>query len=608
MDTKEAPKAHGNAPLRPALARQLEDVIERCTDCGVCRDECGFLQKHGTPVEIAQGFTPKQVSRQALPFECSLCRLCDAVCPAGLKPRDLFMEMRREAVERGQGPFPEHKGELRYEKTGMSRTFTWYALPDGCTSVLFPGCSFAGTRPGRTRELYATLSEKNPSLGVVLDCCGRISSDLGREAFARIMMEEMADYLLSQGVREVITVCPNCRDMFMDYGKGLSVVTVYEMLAAGTPAPAPGGKPLVLHDPCGARFHRGSHDSVRLLLRSAGFSAEEMGHSRERTMCCGNGAGVDAFSPELSRKWLKKTSGEAGGRPVVTYCAGCAGALGSCTQAAHVLDAVYEPQNVTAGRTTVSKGIVTFLSRLRLKRHFQSTIAARSSRERRFVPEGEGGKSRAGRLLILAAVIAAIVAVRMTGAADALDRDHLQAFVEGCGSWAPLIYMLVYAIAPSLFLPGLPITIVGGMLFGPFWGVVYTITGATAGACLAFLIARYAARDWVEGKLTSPRWKKLDEGVERNGWKVVAFTRLIPLFPFNLLNYAFGLTKIGFVPYAVTSFICMLPACIAFIVFSSSLLDLLRGRVSLNLIIGAGLIALVSLIPIVYNRKRKGEM
>jgi len=149
---------------------------------------------------------------------------------------------------------------------------------------------------------------------------------------------------------------------------------------------------------------------------------------------------------------------------------------------------------------------------------------------------------------------------------------------------------------------------VGGMLFGPFWGVVYTITGATAGACLAFLIARYAARDWVEGKLTSPRWKKLDEGVERNGWKVVAFTRLIPLFPFNLLNYAFGLTKIGFVPYAVTSFICMLPACIAFIVFSSSLLDLLRGRVSLNLIIGAGLIALVSLIPIVYNRKRKGEM
>jgi uncharacterized membrane protein YdjX (TVP38/TMEM64 family) len=139
--------------------------------------------------------------------------------------------------------------------------------------------------------------------------------------------------------------------------------------------------------------------------------------------------------------------------------------------------------------------------------------------------------------------------------------------------------------------------------------VVYAITGATIGACLAFLVARYAARGWIEGKLTSPRWKRLDEGVQRNGWKVVAFTRLIPLFPFNLLNYAFGLTRIGFVPYAVATFICMLPACIAYIVFSSSLIDLLKGKISANLLIGVALIVLVSLIPLVYRHflKRKGK-
>jgi uncharacterized membrane protein YdjX (TVP38/TMEM64 family) len=168
-------------------------------------------------------------------------------------------------------------------------------------------------------------------------------------------------------------------------------------------------------------------------------------------------------------------------------------------------------------------------------------------------------------------------------------------------------YILLYTIAPSLFLPGLPITIVGGILFGPLWGVVYTITGATAGACLAFLISRYVARDWIQSRLTGPRWRQLDKNVEKIGWKIVAFTRLVPLFPFNLLNYAFGLTPISFLPYAVTTFICMLPACIAFIVFSSSLLDLLKGNISPGLIIGILLIVAVSLIPFMIRNFKPGQ-
>jgi uncharacterized membrane protein YdjX (TVP38/TMEM64 family) len=88
----------------------------------------------------------------------------------------------------------------------------------------------------------------------------------------------------------------------------------------------------------------------------------------------------------------------------------------------------------------------------------------------------------------------------------------------------------------------------------------------------------------------------------------VAFTRLIPLFPFNLLNYAFGLTRIRFFEYAVATFLCMLPACIAFIVFSSSLLDLLRGRISGSFILGAALVAAISSLPFFYRRfSRKTE-
>ncbi|MCX5831888.1 MAG: TVP38/TMEM64 family protein [Deltaproteobacteria bacterium] len=211
------------------------------------------------------------------------------------------------------------------------------------------------------------------------------------------------------------------------------------------------------------------------------------------------------------------------------------------------------------------------------------------------------------RILLLSVIAAMVLAFRLTGAARYLDHETLRQGMESVGGLAPFVYMLIYALAPSLLLPGLPITIAGGVLFGPFWGVIYTTIGSTIGACLAFLVARYVAREWVEGKLLSPRWRRLDASAEQHGWKVVAFTRLIPLFPFNLLNYAFGLTRIKFLHYAVATFLCMLPACIAFIVFSSSLLDLLRGKVSLTFVAGLGLIILVSLLPLLCGRYKKKE-
>jgi uncharacterized membrane protein YdjX (TVP38/TMEM64 family) len=274
----------------------------------------------------------------------------------------------------------------------------------------------------------------------------------------------------------------------------------------------------------------------------------------------------------------------------------------------HALDVLYEPEAALAGKVPVSKPPLTYLNRLRIKNFFRKTTNAAVSRERIYTASQRKKKGWTGRLAILAILIAAIVSIRMTGATRYLDQETLRQLIAGYGMLAPLIYMLIYSVAPALLLPGLPITIAGGILFGPFWGVIYTITSSTVGACIAFLISRYIARNWVEDKLRSPRWRKLDEGVEKHGWKVVAFTRLIPLFPFNLLNYAFGMTKIGFWPYAVTTFVCMLPACIAFIVFSSSLLDLVRGKISAELIVGIALIVLVSLIPFFYRRyqKKKG--
>lgn len=212
-------------------------------------------------------------------------------------------------------------------------------------------------------------------------------------------------------------------------------------------------------------------------------------------------------------------------------------------------------------------------------------------------------------LLFILLIAGIIIAVRLLHLDQYLEKERLRQFVAGYGVWGPIIYLVIWTLAPPLFLPGLPITLTGGVLFGPFWGVVYTIFGATAGATLAFLVARYLARDWVAGKLQGTRLATLDDKVAQEGWEIVAFTRLIPIFPFFLLNYAFGLTRVPLLHYVLATFFGMLPLTVAYVYFSANVLDLFQGKFSKELLVGILLLVLVSLIPFAYKKikARKGE-
>lgn len=207
-----------------------------------------------------------------------------------------------------------------------------------------------------------------------------------------------------------------------------------------------------------------------------------------------------------------------------------------------------------------------------------------------------------GVILVLL-LLSVVLLQRYTHFEKYLDPEILKSWISGFGFWGPVIYILLYSIIPSLLVPGLPITIAGGILFGPIYGTIYTAVGATIGAAVSFLIARYLARELIANLLKKhKKLDVLDKEVEKQGWKIVAFTRLIPLFPYNILNYAFGLTGIRFSHYVLASFIFMLPAIIAFVVFSSSFLDLLTGKVSKEFLIGIILIIIISAIPIIYRK------
>jgi uncharacterized membrane protein YdjX (TVP38/TMEM64 family) len=169
-----------------------------------------------------------------------------------------------------------------------------------------------------------------------------------------------------------------------------------------------------------------------------------------------------------------------------------------------------------------------------------------------------------GRLMrgLLALALAAGLALALLYR-DRFDAAALEAWIKEAGIAAPLLFMLIYALAAVLFLPGSVITIAGGALFGPVLGTIYNLTGATLGAALAFLIARYLASDWVARK-AGGRVKQLIDGVESEGWRFVAFVRLVPLFPFNLLNYSLGLTRLKFSHYLIATYLFMLPGTLAY--------------------------------------------
>ncbi len=181
---------------------------------------------------------------------------------------------------------------------------------------------------------------------------------------------------------------------------------------------------------------------------------------------------------------------------------------------------------------------------------------------------------------------------------DQFDPAILQQRIEQAGSAGPLLFMAAYALATVLFLPGSVLTLAGGALFGPVWGTLYNLTGATIGAGLAFLVARYLASDWVEQK-SGGRLKQLKEGVEKEGWRFVAFVRLVPLFPFNLLNYALGLTRIKFLHYLAASYICMLPGAVAYTYLGYAGREAVAGGEGLiqKALLALGLLALVMFLP-----------
>ncbi|MBT8438714.1 MAG: VTT domain-containing protein [Gammaproteobacteria bacterium] len=207
-------------------------------------------------------------------------------------------------------------------------------------------------------------------------------------------------------------------------------------------------------------------------------------------------------------------------------------------------------------------------------------------------------------LLFLGLAVGIVIAIIYR---DSFDVAALEAWIDDAGVLAPIVFMLIYALATVLFLPGSVMTLAGGALFGPVLGTLYNLTGATLGAVLAFLISRYLASDWIADK-AGGRVKQLINGVEGEGWRFVAFVRLVPLFPFNLLNYALGLTKIRLLHYLIATYVFMLPGTIAYTYLGYAGREAIGGGEGLiqKILIALALLAAVAFLPRIIGNVSRG--
>jgi uncharacterized membrane protein YdjX (TVP38/TMEM64 family) len=212
----------------------------------------------------------------------------------------------------------------------------------------------------------------------------------------------------------------------------------------------------------------------------------------------------------------------------------------------------------------------------------------------------------------LALLVACVVAFRyraeLAAWFDALGWEDIRTAVLASGPWAPLVCILLYALVTVFFLPTTLVGILVALLYGPWLGLPICLAGLGLGMGLSFLIARYLFHDWIERRIGDTRlYRRIEEHMYREGWKLIVFSRILPVNPFSFLNYACGLTRISFWTYLAASIAGVIPNTVALLWTTHAAGQLATGqldwRVIALLFAGAALFAALAWLPRLLRRK-----
>lgn len=297
----------------------MQHTAEQCIDCGKCTSRCLFLAEYGSPGKIAQeGLSSPQKHRETAvrSYDCSMCHLCSAVCPVNAGPAEMFGGLRIYAQNCNLFDLKKYSPLLAYEKTGRNFPFRDNFIPENCETAFFPGCTLPALFPKATRNAFSALRKKDKRYGLILNCCSKPSKMLGLQEKHEDSISALVDEIESKGIKRILTGCPNCHMTLQECQPPFKVQSIYEELRDLDITPvAPYLKEVTIHDPCVTRYEDKVHECIRELLNRAGVNITEMKHSRQKTICCGEGGALNFHNPGYAKLDRQKNCRSPKNRP-----------------------------------------------------------------------------------------------------------------------------------------------------------------------------------------------------------------------------------------------------------------------------------------------------
>jgi len=338
---------------------ETEKIIEVCNDCGACVRTCTFLRHYcDTPKELAKRFKRNPFENIEIPYTCSLCGLCQRICPLDLHPGDMCLETRQKIFQTQQKDalpddfvydymIPRLKSVRNHQIISTSPFFALSKLTDKSNTstpkrIFFPGCSLPAYSPGLVIKAYQYLQKKIPGIGIILNCCGKPSRDVGDKDRFRKIFDGTLNEFSRLGIEEVVVACINCHKMYTD-NSDIKLRTIYEIMAEmGLPESISGvGRQITIHDSCPARYRPELRNAVRQIASQMNFRIKELKFKNEVTQCCGAGGCSPMGNTALTDRHTKARASQAKGQ-LVSYCAHCRERFSSYASSLHLLDLVFD--------------------------------------------------------------------------------------------------------------------------------------------------------------------------------------------------------------------------------------------------------------------------
>lgn len=361
-DVIPLPAIEASDPPKGYTSEEALHEARRCLQCQCleCVKVCVYLERFGAyprkyTREIYNNESIVRGAHQAnkLINSCSLCGLCEAVCPEGFAMQDLCREARESMVERGKMPPSAHEFALQDMAFSLSDRFALARHGPGLKAsaqAFFPGCQLSGSQPDKVIAVYEYLrSRLTGGVGLMLGCCGAPAWWAGsREQFASCLEAVMGQWS-SLGGPKLIFACSTCLRIFKDHLPEVAVTSLWTVLdeMEGPIPPGTSREPsLVLHDPCTTRSEPGIQTSVRHILGRLGVRVGELELGRARTECCGFGGLQQNANPEMARE-TARVRARRSEEDYLAYCAMCRDRLASAgKRVLHVLDLLFPDPRV----------------------------------------------------------------------------------------------------------------------------------------------------------------------------------------------------------------------------------------------------------------------